>query len=61
MGRKLLDMLHEAIAAERYAVELRDVYGSRAEHVCDALIATRSDDDQDSEHLKDVRRALRWV
>jgi hypothetical protein len=61
MGRKLIEMLERALAAERYASELRSVYGARAEHVCDALIATHRAKGPEGEQLKDVRRALRWL
>jgi hypothetical protein len=61
MRRKLIDMLDSAIVAENRAAELRALHGSGAERVCDALIATRRMNDPQVEHLKDVRRALRWV
>jgi hypothetical protein len=61
MRRKLIDMLESAIAAEKRAAELRTMHGSGAERVCDALIADGGSASPQVEHLKDVRRALRWV
>jgi hypothetical protein len=61
MRRNLIDMLEGAIAAEKHAAELRKDHGSGAERVCDALIAGRCNNDPQIEHLKDVRRALRWA
>jgi hypothetical protein len=61
MRRKLIHMLEGAIAAEERAADLRRAHGSRAEQTCDALIADRLNTDPQIEHLKDVRRALRWV
>jgi hypothetical protein len=61
MRRKLIDMLESAIAAELSAAELRKLHGSDAEMACDALIDNRGGDDPQIEHLKDVRRALRWT
>jgi hypothetical protein len=59
--RKLTEVLEDVIAAEGRAAELRRIYGDGAERVCDALIAGRARRDPEIEHLKDVRRALRWV
>jgi hypothetical protein len=61
MRRRLIDTLANVIAAERYAAELRQVYGSGAERVCEALLASHGTKDPEVEHLRDVRRALRWV
>jgi hypothetical protein len=58
--RSLIDQLDSAIAAEARAAAMRDLHGADAERACDALIAADSGGDQ-REHLKDVRRALRWV
>jgi hypothetical protein len=61
MGRKLINVLEDVIVAEGRAAELRKIYGDGAERVCDALLATRRNNDPEVEHLKDVRRALRWL
>jgi hypothetical protein len=59
--RRLIDMLESAIAAEEQAAVLRKIHGFGAERVCDALIAGHCNSVVEIEHLKDVRRALRWV
>ena len=61
MRRKLINVLEDVIAAEGRAVELRKIYGDGAERVCDALMSSRHSNDPEMEHLKDVRRALRWL
>ena len=61
MRRKMIETLQGVIAAEGRAAELRKIYGSGAERVCDALLAGRRNNDPEVEHLKDVRRALRWL
>jgi hypothetical protein len=61
VGRKLTEVLQDVIAAEGRAAELRRIYGDGAERVCDALMAGRRAKDPEVEHLRDVRRALRWL
>jgi hypothetical protein len=61
MRRKMIEALQDVIMAEGRAAELRKIYGAGAESVCDALLAGRRSGDPEVQHLKDVRRALRWV
>jgi hypothetical protein len=59
--RKLIDVLAGMMAAEEHAALLRKDHGPGAEGVCDGLIAAQRNNGLKAEHLKDVRRALRWV
>jgi hypothetical protein len=54
-------MLESVIVAEQRAAELRQAHGLGAEQACDALIADHRQTGPQIAHLKDVRRALRWV
>jgi hypothetical protein len=58
---RLIETLQDVIEAERQAAELRRKLGTRAEGLCDTLIAARRKGDPERERLQDVRRALRWI
>jgi hypothetical protein len=60
MPRRLIETLIDVIEAEREAADLRKTHGLSAEEHC-ARMVNRAKSDSEREHLKDVRRALRWI
>jgi hypothetical protein len=61
MWRGLLKELDAASQVEHEASDLRQTHGPLAESWCDSMVAILPARDERRAHVRDLRRALKWV